>query len=150
MLICCYLIYLYQVFNSLNQTFQKILMYQCLLHFLNLLLLHSIFTLPPKDIVSGKYSLIYAVFFINPTVKRTALSFSLNINFITFSLYYFFNSKHFLICFLHFFCVKHFNNFFDFKITNNTVLLTFCQSQKLLQTNLEHSLFQKCFYILIF
>ena len=40
--------------------------------------------------------------------------------FIVFSLYYFLNSKLLLICFLQFFFIKRYNNFFTFKITNST------------------------------
>ena len=45
--------------------------------------------------------------------------FPFNIQFVAFSLYYFFSSKLFLICFLQFFFIKRSNNFFAFKITNN-------------------------------
>ena len=45
--------------------------------------------------------------------------FPFNTQFIIFSLYYFFNSKLFLICFLEFFFIKPSNNFFSFKNTNN-------------------------------
>ena len=41
-------------------------------------------------------------FFINPTVSELLYHFHFNIQFITFSLYYFFNSKVFLICLLQF------------------------------------------------
>ena len=57
--------------------------------------------------------------FINPTVKRTIVTFLFNLQFTTFSLYYFFSSKLFLVCFLQFFFVKRSNNFFTITITNN-------------------------------
>ena len=62
---------------------------------------------------------LYYVFLINPTVKRTIVAFPFNIKLIAFSLYYFFNSKLFLICFEQFFFGKRSKNFFAFKITNN-------------------------------
>ena len=37
------------------------------------------FTFPPKDLGLGKYSLIYIVFFINPTTNRTIIAFPFNI-----------------------------------------------------------------------
>ena len=60
--------------------------------------------------------------YILSTINRTILSFPFNAKFITFSLYYFFNSKLFFNFDLPFviFFVKRSNNFFSFKITKNT------------------------------
>ena len=91
------------------------MMYRLLLHFFKSVFVASLekfnstFTLPPKDFCSGKYSLIYTVFFIDPIIKQIIVSFPFKILFITFSLYYFFNSKLFLICFLQFIFVKRYN-----------------------------------------
>ena len=90
-------------------------MYQHLLHFLNLLLLHnwinlihlSVFLLRFRFLILFIH-LYYYVFFIIPNVNTQ------------FSPYYFFNPKLFLICFLQFFFVKCSNYFFDFKTTNKT------------------------------
>ena len=85
----------------------------------------------------------------HPTIKRIIVSFPFNIWFISFSLYYFFNSKLFLICFLQFIFVKRSNNFFTFQITNNICpwnsVFNIDESQKLLQTNLDHCVLQKYF-----
>ena len=52
--------------------------------------------------------------------KRIIAAFIFNIQFISFSLYFFFNFKLFLICFLQLFFIKRFNNFFSsVKITKN-------------------------------
>ena len=64
------------------------------------------------------------VFFINPTVTRIIVAFPFNIQFIAFSLYYFLNSKFFLIFFIFLILLlKRFNNFFAYKITNNLCLM---------------------------
>ena len=55
-----------------------------------------------------------------PAVKRTIASNLFNIYFIAFSLYYFFNSKLFVVCVLLFFFVKRSKDFYTLKITNNT------------------------------
>ena len=55
-----------------------------------------------------------------PAVKRTIVSNLFNIYFIAFSLYYFFNSKLFVVCVLLSFFVKRSKDFYTLKITNNT------------------------------
>ena len=54
-----------------------------------------------------------------PLWKELLQPFHLTYNLSPLYLYYFFNSKLFLICFLQFFFVKVSNNFFTIKITNN-------------------------------
>ena len=61
----------------------------------------------------------YYVFFIYLTIKQIIILFPFNIEFVAFSLDYFFKSKLFLIYFLQFFLVKCSNNFFLAKIINN-------------------------------
>ena len=58
--------------------------------------------------------------FINPTVKRTIAAFPFNIQFIAFSLYYFFSSKLLSICVLQFFFVKHSSKFFAFQVSTQS------------------------------
>ena len=57
---------------------------------------------------------------INPTVKRIIATFPFNIQFIAFSVYYFFSSKLLSICFLQFFFVKHSSKFFAFQISTQS------------------------------
>ena len=100
-------------------------MYQHLLHFINLFLLHNSTNLIQlsffliKILVLEIFTRLYNIFFINPIIKRNIVAFPVNIYFIAFSLYHFFNSEHFLISFLQFFFVKTSNNFFALKITYN-------------------------------
>ena len=119
----------HQILSLLNQPFQQIQqiqqMYQHLLNFLNLHLLHnqinpiqlSLFLL--RILVLENLNHLYYIFFIYRTVKRTIVSFPFNIQSIAFSLYYFFNSKLFLICFLQLFFIEHSSTFFALTITNN-------------------------------
>ena len=64
-------------------------------------------------------------------MKTTVFPF--NVSFTAFSLYYFFNSKLFLICFLQFFSCKSSRNFYSFKITNDICswnsILNFCNNK---------------------
>ena len=111
-------------FNQLNQHFQQILMYQHLLDFLNLLLLQNKINLIQIWLFILKISVLENIhsfilcLFINPTVKWTIIAFPFNIQFIFSFLYYFFNSKLLLICFLQFLFVKRSKNFFALEITN--------------------------------
>ena len=96
-------------------------MYQQLLHFLNLLSLQNWLNLNNLNCSFWRcwfwkiFTHLYYVFFINPTVKRIIIAFPFNLMFITFSFYYFFDSKLFLISFF----VARSSNFFVFKIINN-------------------------------
>ena len=104
-LIYQYLIYQLQILYLLNELFQHTLMYQHLLHFLNLLLLNNsinviqLSLILQKILVLEHIHLFILCLFTNPSIKRTIVAFSFNIQFISFSLYYFFNPKLFLICF---------------------------------------------------
>ena len=101
------LIYQLLILSLLNQPFQQTSMYQHLLRFINLFLLHNqinliqLLHLPHRKI----FTRLYYVLFINPTVYRI---FSLLI----------FNYKLFLTSFLQFFYVKHSNNLSTIKLTN--------------------------------
>ena len=85
-------------------------MYQYLLHFLNQILLHSYTNLVQLFTTSiwfrRKSHFISQYLFINLTVKRIIKTFHFEIQFITFSIDYFFNSKLCLICFFQLFFVK--------------------------------------------
>ena len=100
-------------------------MYQHLFHFLNLLMFQNLINLIQlllflvKILVLENIHSFILCLFINPTVKRTIIAFPFNIQFIAFSLYYFFNFKLFLIRFFQFFFLKRCNNFFVFKIIDN-------------------------------
>ena len=98
-------------------------MYQHLFHFSNLLLLHkfnSIFTLPPKDIGVGKYSLICILSFLSiQLLKELSQPFHLTYCLWPFLFTTFLNLNFFWFAFLQFFFVKHSNNFFTVKIANN-------------------------------
>ena len=100
---------------------------------------------------------LYYVFFINPTLKGTIVDFPFNIWFIAFSLYYFFNSKLFLICFFQFFFVKCPNSFFVFKIIHGICpqnnILTFCNHKNLFRPIWNKPIYKNVFifcYIFIF
>ena len=114
-------------------------MYQHLLHFLNLLLLHNQINLNQfllflqTILVLEIFTHLYYVFFINPIVKKIIIAFPFKILLIGFSLYYFFNSRLFLIWFLKFFFIKLINNFFAFKITcticSRNSIFNFCSNK---------------------
>ena len=77
------------------------------------------------------FSHLYYVFFIDTTIKQIIVSFLFNI----FPLYYFFNFKLFLICFLKFFSTKRSNNSPPWRsliiIVHDTVFLAFLITKSL-------------------
>ena len=151
------------MFSQLNHLYQQVMMYLHLLRFLiqtlvkkQINLIRPLFYSYYNYKVENNSALHNNIFFINSTAKSIIKSFTLNIKFFAFSLYYFFISKLFLICFLQFFVVNRYNDFFSVKISNNTrkrhIFLNFFNHKTLTrhQTYLEHRLLQEYFYILIF
>ena len=67
-------------------------------------------------VLENKSFYITISFFINQIFKEIIIAFLLNVKFISFFLYYFFNSKLFLICFLQFFFIKSCSNFYSIKV----------------------------------
>ena len=99
-------------------------MYQLLLRFLYLFLLHnSTFTFAPKYFSFRKYSLIYTMSFLSIQILKELLYPFRSTHtlfpflFITFSIL-----NYFLICFLQFFFITRSINFFSIKIINNMCL----------------------------
>ena len=101
------------------------MIYQHLLLFLNLFLRRyytnliqiSLFLL--KILVLKNINSFILCHFYIFNFKRTIVSFPFNVQFIAIFLYYFLNSKLFLICFCNSFFIKRSNNFFSFNITDN-------------------------------
>ena len=116
---------------------------------------NSTFTLPSEDFGSGKYSIFYIMpFFFYSAIKRTIVAFPLNIYFITFSFYYFCNSKLFLIWFLQLLFVWRSPNLFSVKITNNIYprysVFNFFNQKDFFRPTWIVTFLQKYIYILLF
>ena len=84
------------------------------------------------------------IFLINQTINWIFKTLLFEIQFVTIWFNYFFYSKFFLICFLHIFSIKHSIIFSALRSLITYVHIT--QLRKLLQTNLEHNLFPKCYF----